>query len=1255
MLEYDFVFYVAFRFLEREHKSVVDIACKDYFLSDTEQSEQLRLNMEKVLRSSHYKCLVILDGLDESKLVALPVHGQLQNCQLMYTCRPSKLDVISPRYGKDDKVVEILGLGDDISQLVGNILGQYYNLNGTKKKKKYMFVMSKLRSISAQQKFLLSIPILAPYLIVQIYEDEEGLTTNSLSTAYLGIFQMLITKAMKDRRLPHTMLENFKEKKRYSKHFKSEFTFPLSKLGELAYNDLTNTACLVFKGRELKETLDDDLIDFAINSGFISQSNVIGKTTGEKIASFLHKSIQEFLAAFYLTCNDEAFEKLLREHLCTIKKYINLSEVCTFLSGLKPTLGSKLSERVVELANMDELICKRRKDFLHNDDTYTRRDVLWRLTYTQCQCRKEFSTTKTDGKFHMTDLCISGSIQEYMGHLTESKTICHKMIRIINNNLPISGLDEMKYENVCTCTSSESNVNDIIKNSHSLRTLVVSQSSFETSCSLHPRPVPTKCIAWPSSLFVLSISDVQFEYDTLCALNDFLTNHNELKVLQLCNVRDKLGIKEGFCIAGCKHLRKLVLRGKSSLSDSSIYSLSDEFREKCTYGAINQLLTEDNALEVLRLNDVGTNDGGKEGICISNCRNLKELSLQNLHVSYIDISECCNISTITLKELRSSNERPLENVEIKFPKRTIVSQTSQRDSVENKNNQAADVKTSLISKQGFLDEGKASAEKMSLPYSSSHSSVHEEKIPFLKMWQLPSLTLGSDSNENTRKGVISLPHKNQLRVLNVSKARVQEINVTPFYHLQELTLCEIVLPEKVVSHNDIFCSLTSDDEFQYIIDLTKNEKMTKVELEITTKTNRHFSENEKQKVLIQMNLPYKSRIKDFAMRNVRLKKLDLTSVTQLHTLTLADASIAEVNLPHNTEFTHFCMENSFIRHIDLANAVMLRDVSLTFMSLINITRMNEHERSMYKRQTLQGELNLRNTVQIQNLTIKNAILQPLDLSPVNNLKKLTLHRVLLSKLDLSNNTGITELCVSASCIQHIDLANAVILRDVRLELVSSVKESGSTEINFPHSPHLHDLTIEKAMMQKLDLSNVAKLSRLSLHGVTVSEIDITENKKLKTLEVKGSSTRHMNLAKILRYRTVHLESTHKKRSNEKESFLDCRLFQFGYNDSEENVPRLVEIHFLQSLRKDSVEQGSSLLSEIMQPQSAQQGFDEFCVSMTISLPNQNNVQNLTIENAVFQNMNLTLFPHLKNLKLEGVICTEMILSENGKNDRVVFK
>ena len=1248
MLEYDFLFYVAFRFLEREHKSVVDIVCKDYFLSDTDHSEQIKSNMEKVLRSSHYKCLVILDGLDESKLAALPVRGQLQNCQFLYTSRPSKLDVMSPKYGKDDKVVEILGLGNDLSELVENILGQYYKVNETEKQEKCMLVMSKLRSISTQQKFLyrtpilFRIPILAPYLIVQIYEDEEGLTTHSLTTTYLGIFQMLITKAMNFDRLPHTMLENFKEKKCCSKHFKSEFTFPMSKLGELAYKDLVNSASLVFKDRELKETLDDDVIDFAINSGFISQSNVIGKTTGEKSANFLHKSMQEFLAAFYLTCDDEAFEKFLREHLCTIENYINLSEVCAFLSGLNPALGSNLSERVVELANTDERLCNRRKDLLIDDNTYVDMNVLRRFTYTQCQCRREFNTTRSEDKFHMTDLTISKNIQEFMGYLRDSRTVCHESISIMYNKPGHQWYGYLRDKNKdegCTCTRSESDVNEILKNSHSLRTLVMSESSFTTSCSMHPRPIASKFIAWPSTLFVLSISDVTFQQDTYRALNNFLTNNNELKVLQLYNVSMENDHGKGFCIAGCKNLQQLTLGKNFSFSRGASDSYMDSSWESCTYRAINKLLTEDNALEVVRLNEVRTNDSGKGGICVSGCRNLKELSFRNLDVSYIDISECCKISTITLENLRWLNSFPPKYVEIKFPKRTIESQTTQPGPVDNEENPAAELQLPYISKQGYTDQENTPVEKMSLQHSSSQQSGLRVTSPYLYMSVSQSKSRELERNGNTRHGVISLPPKNQLRVLNIYNARIQKINVSSFEYLQELTLCGIVKPGKVVSDNDIFCRASLDHDFEYIIDLSRNKKLTKVELGNDTEIDRIGLWKETPELPIQVNLPYNSQIKEFVMRNVRMKKLDLTSVTQLCTLTLKDVSISEVDLPHSKDFTQLCMQNSFTRHIDLANAVMLRDVSLNFMSSTKETGRSEPESYLNEMQALQGEINLQKNVHIHNLEIENAFLQTLDLSPANKLKTLTLRRVLLSQLDLSNNTEITTLHVSDSCIQHINLAHAVMLRYVILDLVSSVKESKSNKITFPHSLHLHDVIIKGALMQKLDLSSVTKLNRLILHGVTVSEIDVSENKELSSLKAKSSSIRHINLANATMLRSMTLILNQKNLYRGFSGLVD-------YDDTNRKKPRPVEICFLQNNWKESAEEENSLLSKAMQSQSTPQRLDEFCAVMVISLPYQNHVQTLTIENAVFQNMNLKLFPHLENLELNRVICTEMVLSHH---------
>ena len=1222
ILQFDFVFYVAFRFLEKEHESVVDIVCKDYFLSNTKQSQNLRSNVEIVLRSSHYKCLVILDGLDESKLSDLPVQGHMENYQLLYTSRPSKLDVIDPEYDQDDKVVDILGLGDDLSELVENILGQYYKIEGAEYREKYISVMNKLESISNQQRDFLKIPILAPYIIVQIHEDKECVLTESLTTAYLGIFNMLITKAKKHNRLPYTMLEKFKEKKVCSSHFNSECRHPLFKLGELAYNDLVDSACLVFKGQTL-DKLGGDVIKFAINAGFICQTNVIGSTKGETSANFLHKSMQEFLAAFYLTCNKKVFDKFLNGHLDTIEKYINMSEVCAFLSGLKPEFGLEMSKRIVKLANADEGVRKRRRRLLNGDLTYSDTDVLHRLSYIQCKCCREFIAAKRDynspitdvvisevseeyntreDKFSITDVVITKDSEEYIRYLIDDKTTCHTMINLRGTKHGYESFQSIfrkdkDRKQICTCMNSESDVNEIITNSSLLDTLFLSQLSFKTNCALHPRPVSNKCISWPSTLSVLSIKDVTFQRDTYCALNKFLSNDNGLTVLQLYCVETEHDSQKGFCISGCKNLQKLILGRKFSFSGRGRWSRKDN----SAYPAINRLLSGDNALQVLHINGVKTNDDGGEGISISGCKKLNELCCRNICVSYIDLTHCSKLSTIKLVDLYMKNQSPYNRDPLKLE---------------------------IIFPESTDEEGLASE-------SSQQGYVGKENVP---------------------SGVILLPRKNQLRKLQISNVKIrQKINLTPFTNLKKLTFVQVVMP-----HNEQSRSLCYGEVSMHELNLANNKELTNVELGFSTNdqkmtyANINPTMNENKKLPMEITLPQDSQVQCLALKNVRLEKLDIKHITQLQTLILNDVSVFEISLPVNTELVHVDMNNSFISHIDSEKVVSIRDVSLGFMSSTN--EFIPQRRSRFRRQstldsilTLQMVINLQ-IIDIQNLSINNISFDNLDLSLVtnSNLRTLILKGIDMPVLDFSPKAEITTLDVSDSCIRQLNLLNAVKLSFVTLGFVSPAIKSRSTsiderkplveDITLPNSPCLQQLTIKNATIPKLDMFTVHNLRQLSLHGVTISDIDMSNNTELTDLYVIASSISHFNLTNAVKLSAVilifGLTSEH--------VFMDES--SIWSNTTATKWPKPVDITFLNSSRGESVEEENIHLSEVSLQQSTEQNINENTASLAVSLPSKNNIRELTIENAILEKVNFTPFIHLEKLNLQRVVSTEIVLS-----------
>ena len=93
MLEYDFVFYVAFSRLQKDHSTVLNMICDDYLFSD--ESDEMKTNVREILTSSKYVSLLILDGFDESRMNSVPDNSTLNNCQMLITSRPLKLKQIS--------------------------------------------------------------------------------------------------------------------------------------------------------------------------------------------------------------------------------------------------------------------------------------------------------------------------------------------------------------------------------------------------------------------------------------------------------------------------------------------------------------------------------------------------------------------------------------------------------------------------------------------------------------------------------------------------------------------------------------------------------------------------------------------------------------------------------------------------------------------------------------------------------------------------------------------------------------------------------------------------------------------------------------------------------------------------------------------------------------------------------------------------------------------------------------------------------
>ena len=260
------------------------------------------------------KVLLILDGYDEySAEKSSPVHqiwkgSHLRDCTLLVTTRPRKKDELRP--------------GSHAQ----------FEINGFDQCQVETFALKFLRDQTKVDKFtaflrkrslwgLAEIPLLLLMLVLSWeVSDYQGPST-SRANLYNSFCQTLL-----DHVTAKTSDETFRSMNEYREE--------LAKLGELAWQALLND-CLYFKLSNVPEDIRLFLEKF-IDFGFLQTSNLSNSPRPEKLAFFLHKSVQEFLAASFLVRDlknaKESFNCLSK--VDSFKRFMELSEVFKFVSEL---------------------------------------------------------------------------------------------------------------------------------------------------------------------------------------------------------------------------------------------------------------------------------------------------------------------------------------------------------------------------------------------------------------------------------------------------------------------------------------------------------------------------------------------------------------------------------------------------------------------------------------------------------------------------------------------------------------------------------------------------------------------------------------------------------------------------------------------------------------------------------------------------------------------------------------------------------
>ncbi|KAH3837673.1 hypothetical protein DPMN_111074 [Dreissena polymorpha] len=133
----------------------------------------------------------------------------------------------------------------------------------------------------------------------------------------------------------------------------------LNRLAEMAFHLLIVNAkenSLVLNITELKKFKMDERKqqDFALKPGILSAKLTASTRRSSSSFMFIHKSMQEFLAAYHIACNTNLIDDIISIYLKRHPEaYLDISQVFIFLCGLDVLCAEKLSSMMNERDALD--------------------------------------------------------------------------------------------------------------------------------------------------------------------------------------------------------------------------------------------------------------------------------------------------------------------------------------------------------------------------------------------------------------------------------------------------------------------------------------------------------------------------------------------------------------------------------------------------------------------------------------------------------------------------------------------------------------------------------------------------------------------------------------------------------------------------------------------------------------------------------------------------------------------------------------
>ncbi|KAH3812455.1 hypothetical protein DPMN_140888 [Dreissena polymorpha] len=290
------------------------------------------------------RCLVLLDGLDEwtcNKGKSLPeLAVSHRQCDVLITTRPWKVTEAIIPDAKIDMLLQLEGVNEPFEfsrRLLGCMDDCKDSMMLDKKQSEFESYIMK----NDLGKFLIS-PMLLQLIVHSWVEGTE--MNGSMCEIYSLFLESLLKKAnKKKRKFQSPPVQCFKDTEHIRPNIEN-----VDRLAKAAFHLLfsnTRESSLVFNDTDLERfELDEERKEFALKSGILSATRNSSALRSSSSFSFIHKSIQEFLTAFYIACNTHLIDDIISGYLNRYKdEYMDISQVFIFLCGLEISAANKLS------------------------------------------------------------------------------------------------------------------------------------------------------------------------------------------------------------------------------------------------------------------------------------------------------------------------------------------------------------------------------------------------------------------------------------------------------------------------------------------------------------------------------------------------------------------------------------------------------------------------------------------------------------------------------------------------------------------------------------------------------------------------------------------------------------------------------------------------------------------------------------------------------------------------------------------------